>query len=135
MGLAIDTSALIALERSEDPSLFESISPHEEIILPAVVWAEALVGVRLAKDASRASKRRARLEAVREVAGIEPFGALTAEHYADIFAELSAAGQKIPQNDLAVAATARSLGFGVLVGPEDEAHFRKIPHLRVLTLR
>lgn len=135
MGLAVDTSALIAWERAENPSVFQSISPDEEIILPAVVWAEALVGVRLAKDASRANKRRARLEAVREIAGIEPFGALTAEHYADIFSELSAAGQKIPQNDLAVAATARSLGFGVLVGPEDETHFRKIPHLRVESLR
>lgn len=105
------------------------------MVLPAVVWAEALIGVRLAKDASRASQRRARLEAVREIAGIENFGPLTAEHYADIFAELSASGQKIPQNDLAVAATARSLGFGVLVGPEDEAHFRKVPHLRVEPLR
>lgn len=135
MGLAIDTSALIAWERSEDPATFTSVSPEENIILPAVVWAEALVGVRLAKNASRASQRRARLEAVRSVAGIEPFGPLTAEHYADIFAELSSNGLKIPQNDLAVAATARSLGFGVLVGPDDENHFRKIPNLRVEILR
>ena len=32
----------------------------------------------------------------------------------------------IPQNDIAVAATARELGFGVLVGPRDEVHFRRV---------
>jgi predicted nucleic acid-binding protein len=50
---------------------------------------------------------------------------------ADLFAELSQAGTMIPQNDLAVAATARTLGFGVLVGPNDEAHFRKVRGLMV----
>lgn len=60
-----------------------------------------------------------------------------AEHYADIFAELSEAGTMIPQNDLTVAATARTLGFGVLVGPKDEVHFRKVEGLvvRVLGVR
>lgn len=65
---------------------------------------------------------------------VQPFTADMAEHYADIFAELSEAGTMIPQNDLAVAATARALGFGVLVGPRDEAHFRKVPGLTVRVL-
>ncbi len=52
----------------------------------------------------------ARLEALRRVMGIEPFTAETAEHHADIFAELSQSGTMIPQNDIAVAATARCLG-------------------------
>jgi predicted nucleic acid-binding protein len=37
----------------------------------------------------------------------------------------------IPANDLAVAATALSLGFGVVVGPGDHANFRQVPGLRV----
>jgi predicted nucleic acid-binding protein len=36
----------------------------------------------------------------------------------------------IPSNDLAVAATALHLDFGVLVGPKDERHFRRVPQLR-----
>jgi len=40
----------------------------------------------------------------------------------------------IPQNDIAVAATARTLGFGVLVGPADEAHFRSVAGLEVRVL-
>ena len=37
----------------------------------------------------------------------------------------------IPGNDLMVAATALQLGFGVLVGPQDERHFRAVPKLEV----
>ena len=40
-------------------------------------------------------------------------------------------GHLIPANDLAVAATALHLGFGVVVGQQDEAHFRSVPGLRV----
>lgn len=131
MGLILDTSALVALERSVGTSAPLSLEPAEIYALPAIVWAEALIGVRLAADASRAARRLARLEAIRRVTGIEDFTPLVAEHYADIFTELSKRGQLIPQNDIAVAATARSLGFGVLVGPADESHFRKVPHLDV----
>jgi len=110
------------------------VSPDELIALPAVVWAEALIGVRMADSAIRAAQRRSRLEALRRMMEIQPFTADIAEHYADIYAELAQAGAMIPQNDIAVAATARSLGFGVLVGPKDEIHFRKIIGLDVRVL-
>ena len=110
------------------------LNETEELVIPAIVWAEALAGVRLADSAMRAARRSVFLEKVRRMAGIEPYTAETAEHHADIFAELSARGAMIPQNDIAVAATARSLGFGVLVGPKDEAHFRRIEGLEVRVL-
>lgn len=134
MGLILDTSALVALERAVGTASPSALEPDEAYALPAIVWAEALIGVRLAADASRAARRLARLEAVRKVTGIEDFTPLVAEHYADIFSELSRVGQLIPQNDIAVAATARAIGFGVLVGPVDEAHFRKVPGLDVRVL-
>ena len=137
MGLILDTSALIAWERAQESGLALDLADDEQIAMPAIVWAEALAGVRLADTAQRAARRLARLEALRRVMGIEPFTALTAEHHADIFSELRCAGVMIPQNDLAVAATARELGFGVLVGPKDEVHFRLVPDLvvRVLGVR
>jgi predicted nucleic acid-binding protein len=134
MGLILDTSALVALERAMGSSSPLALEPDETYALPAVVWAEALIGVRLAADASRAARRLARLEAVRKITGIEDFTPLVAEHYADIFSELSRVGRLIPQNDIAVAATARAIGFGVLVGPSDEAHFRQVPGLGVRVL-
>jgi predicted nucleic acid-binding protein len=134
MGLILDTSALVALERAMGSSSPLALESDETYALPAIVWAEALVGVRLAADASRAARRLARLEAVRKVTGIEDFTPLVAEHYADIFSELSRVGRLIPQNDIAVAATARAIGFGVLVGPSDEVHFRQVPGLDVRVL-
>lgn len=134
MGLILDTSALIALERSKSGISEVTLDPEETYVLPAVVWAEALIGVRMAADASRAARRLTRLEAIRRITGIEDFTDQVAEHYADIFSELSREGTLIPQNDIAVAATARRFNFGVLVGPQDEAHFRRVSSLTVHVL-
>jgi predicted nucleic acid-binding protein len=134
MGLILDTSALVAWERAQNDGQALTLDDDEELVMPAVVWAEALAGVRLADSAARAARRMARLEALRRIMGIEPFTAETAEHHADIFAELTQSRTMIPQNDIAVAATARCLGCGVLVGPRDEAHFRRIAGLEVRVL-
>ncbi len=134
MGLILDTSALVAWERAQNDGRTLALDDSEELVMPAVVWAEALAGVRLADSVARATRRMARLEALRRVIGVEPFTAETAEHHADIFAELTQSGTMIPQNDIAVAATARCLGCGVLVGPRDEAHFRRIDGLEVRLL-
>lgn len=132
MGLVIDTSALVALERGgEDwPQLLASIG-SEEAAVPAIVYAELLVGVALAGSARRAAVRREKIESLIAVVGIVEFGAGIAARWAELFALLSRRGEMIPANDLAVAATALYLGYGVLVGQADEAHFRRIPDLRV----
>jgi len=62
------------------------------------------------------------------------FEAAIAVRWAEIFAALHRRGQAIPANDLAVAATALHLGFGVLVGPSGEDHFRRVDGLRVVVL-
>lgn len=134
MGLILDTSALVAWERAQAAGLRVDLSADERIVIPAVVWAEALIGVRMSATPQQAARRRARLEAMRLVTPIQPFTEDIAEHYADIFYELNAAGTPIPQNDIAVAATARAIGFGVLVGPSDESHFRRVHALRVVAL-
>ena len=135
MGLVIDTSALVEIERLRSGDLRFDLPLNEAVIIPAVVWAEALVGVRLADSATRAARRRSRLEALRLVCSIEPFTAEIAEDYADIFAELMKRGSMIPQNDIAVAATARAAGFAVLCGSRDEKHFRAVKQLKVVVLR
>jgi predicted nucleic acid-binding protein len=135
MGLILDTSALVTLERS--PELWDSdqIPENEPIGIPAIVWAEALCGVRLAGSAIKAARRLARLDAIRRLTGIEPFTPQIAEHYADIFSELHRQGNLIPQNDIQVAATARSKDWGVLVGANDEQHFRRVNPLKVTALK
>jgi len=135
MGLILDTSALVYWKRAQVAGSQIDQSPDELISIPAIVWVEALIGVRLAATPQHAAQRRARLEALRSVTQIQPFTPDIAEHYADIYSELSAAGNLIPQNDIAVAATARAIDFGVLVGVQDEQHFRRVSGLRVQVLK
>jgi len=128
----IDTSASVALERAgEDWQQALGSLAGEAVALPAIVYAELLVGVALADSEKRATARRAKIDALVDIAGIVDFDADVAAQWAELFALLRQRKQTIPANDLAVAATARHLGFGVLVGPADEAHFRQIPGLRV----
>jgi predicted nucleic acid-binding protein len=135
-GFVIDTSALVAVER--EPGSWEDAlqeAGDAPAVIPAIVYAELLAGVRLADSPVRAARRRAKIDALIAQVPIVDFGAEIAERWAELFATLSRSGSLIPANDLAVAATAVHLGFDVLAGPQDEAHFRCIPGLRVLTLR
>jgi predicted nucleic acid-binding protein len=93
-----------------------------------------LAGVRLAKGRRRAAQRQAKVDALLAVVPVVDFDPEIASVWADLFAALERRGAHIPANDLAVAATATHLGFGVLVGPDDEEHFRRIPNLRVVPL-
>ena len=131
MGLVIDTSALIALERSaEVPSeLLE-----ECLTLPAVVWAEAMVGVHRAATPEIGLRRHRRLENLRECFDFCDFDRVIAECYAELVAILTRKGQMIPQNDIAVAATALCLKHKLLVGSSDEKHFRTVPRLEIVVL-
>lgn len=135
MGILIDTSALVAVERG-GADLQEALAElgDEPAAIAAIVYAELLSGVRLADSTERAAERRAKIDALIARVPVVEFGPGAAEHWAEIFATLHRAGTLIPANDLAVAATARELGFGVLVGPSDEAHFRRVPGLRVESL-
>ncbi len=136
MGLVIDTSALVAIERAgHDWQVALGPLGEQEVVVPAIVCAELLVGVRLADSRARVSARQAKMDALLARLPIVDFTRETADRWADLFAALSRAGTMIPANDLAVAATAVQLGFGVLVGPRDERHFRRVPGLRCEPLR
>jgi predicted nucleic acid-binding protein len=108
---------------------------EEAVALPAIVYGEMLVGVQLAPTRAQATRRRAKIAALVAAVPLLDFSGSTAEHWAELFAGMSRRGELIPANDLAVAATALQLGFGVLVGPLGEQHFRRVPGLRVETLR
>ena len=143
MGIVIDTSALVAAERQGE----SGVASHskgwnrllgrlagEAAVLPAAVYGELLVGVQLADSPKRAAARRARIDTLAVRVPIVDFDASIAEEWARLFAQLSRSGRLIPANDLSVAATARHLGFPVLVGPSDERHFRAVDGLSVEVL-
>jgi len=136
VGLVIDTSALVALDRAgKDWADALGELGDEPAVVPAIVYAELLVGVHLADTPARAANRRARVDTFVAYCPIVDFVPAIGEKWAELFADLSRRGQLIPSNDLTVAATALYLGFGVLVGPRDEAHYRRVPGLRCERLR
>jgi predicted nucleic acid-binding protein len=141
VGLVVDTSALVAIERSRTSSdALESWRPllarvgTTPIVLPSIVYAELLVGVALADTDERARARQTRVDALADRLQVADFDAGCARVWARLFAEQSLKGQRVPSNDLAVAATAIHLGFGVLVGPTDERHFRAVEGLEVVVM-
>jgi predicted nucleic acid-binding protein len=135
LGLLIDTSALVEVERAghDEPDPFTSLG-DEPAGLPAIVYAELLAGVLLAESPRRAADRRARVEALAMHLPTVDFGVSAARRWAEIFAHLHGIGHMIPANDLIVAASAIDLGFGVLVGPRGKRHFSRVPGLRVEVL-
>jgi tRNA(fMet)-specific endonuclease VapC len=132
VGLLIDTSALVAVERGAE-EVREAL--HEEVLaLPAIVLAELLVGVRMADSPERAAERQRKIDALVHRLAVVPFDRFVTDRWAELFVVLREKGSAIPSNDLCVAATALHLDFGVLVGPGDESHFRRVPGLRVEVL-
>lgn len=77
---------------------------------------------------------RARIDALVARVPIVDFGSDLASRWAQLCAAPQRSGTPVPSNDLMVAATALHIEFGVLVGPSDQGHFRRIPRLRVETL-
>ncbi len=132
MGVVVDTSALIAFERA-DAGFDRLLDEHggEVVALPAIVLAELLAGARLVGSGEEAVRARSSIEHLLARIPLVDFGREIAERWAELVVELRRRGEVIPANDLQVAATAVHLGFGVLVGDRDEAHFRRIAGLRV----
>jgi predicted nucleic acid-binding protein len=136
LGLVVDTSALVALERAG--AAWEKAVPadagEQKVVLPSIVYAELMSGLHLADTPERGAERRAKIDALTDRVPVVDLGHDIAGRWARLFARLSRSGELIPSNDLIVAATALQLGFGVLVGPADEHHFRKVSELEVLLL-
>jgi predicted nucleic acid-binding protein len=141
VGVVIDTSALVAAERTRaaisspnDSTAVLGQTETEDAVIPAIVYAELLVGVHLADGQARAARRRARIDALTSRFPVVPFDSAIAGVWAELVATLTRQGSLLPASDLAVAATALHLGFSVLVGPDDEKHFRRVDGLDVKVL-
>ena len=134
MGLVADTSAVVAIERGGELECAIAEVGGEPVVLPAIVYAELLAGVALTRDPALAAARRAKVATVATAFPLVEFGRPFAERWAEIVGSLRRRGESMPSNDAQVAATALGLGFGVLVGPAGEAHFRRVPGLDVKVL-
>ena len=134
MGIALDTSVLVELERRGEELIGAVSEDADQVFVPALVIAELWIGVELADSAERRTSRVRKIESLLRRAAPLPFTEDVAPTYARIYAALRRAGTPIPSNDLAIAASVLHFGHEILVGSRDEEHFRRIPGLTVNVL-
>ena len=136
MGLALDSSVLIAAERAAKPIselLAELEETHNEtdIIISAVSISELEHGLHRAVTPEQNQRRRDYLETIYAAIPIQPFTKEMGQLAGKIDAEARRASNVIPFSDLLIGVTA--LHFGYAIGTRNERHFKMIPDLKVIS--
>jgi predicted nucleic acid-binding protein len=130
MGPVIDSSVFIAIERGR-LRLEDAMRGYEaeELTLAAITASELLHGVQRADSADRRQRRLEFVETILTSFAVLPFDLSAARIYAEVGAQLAAAGRTIGPHDLFIASVAISTGREVLT--RDQRSFPFVPGLRV----
>jgi len=130
MGLLIDSSVLIGLER-KGKELADRIQgrEEEEFFLSVVSASELLYGVHRAKDAKVRAKRLAFVEGLLAAFPILDIDLATARSHAQLWSDLSRRGEMIGPHDAWLAATC--LAHGLRLATRNLREFRRVPGLDV----
>lgn len=131
MGILIDSTALIAVERASG-ELGELLAPFadEPVAIATATAAELLHGVLRANTEQRRSQRERFVEEVLRVVPVLPFDLEAARIYARLWVDLQAAGAGIGVFDLMIAATALRHDCRLLT--HNVRHFKRCEGLEVL---
>lgn len=131
MGILIDTSVLIAIERGQlDLDSLLAKQAEEDIALAAVTASELLHGVHRAGKAAHRARREAFVEHLLARLTVIPFDLVVARIHARIWARLAAKGVTVGAHDLLIAPTALASDFRVAT--RDERSFSRIPGLSIV---
>ena len=130
MGLLIDTSVLVEIERSglEMPAALTDWQ-SEDCYISCVTASEMLHGVHRAGDAGIRLRREAFVETVLATLPVVEIDLATARTHALIWADLAARGCVIGPHDLWLAAGCLTLGLGILT--RNTREFARVSGLRV----
>ena len=130
MALLIDADLLIDLERNRGSAPLRSFPGEEELAISVITVSELLHGVYRAAGSVR-SRRRAFVERVLAEFEAIPITTVVARAHAEIWAELSSAGNLIGAHDLWIAAT--GLAYDLGIATRNVADFERVHGLRVVT--
>lgn len=131
MGLLIDSSVLIAVERGRlDLARLLPAAGSEEVAVSAVTASELLHGVHRASDSLRRLRRERFVEAILAGLLVLPFDLAAARVHASLAADLARAGTPVGAHDLQIAATAIAVGYRIATS--DGRSFPRIPGVEVL---
>lgn len=130
MAQLIDSSVFITLER-RDLTIDDltSIGAEEPFAMSSVSASELLVGVHLAASSRRKARRQAFVEHILRNIPVLPFDLAAARTRARVWARLTVDGTPISRDDLMIAATALTYGYGVLT--DNVRDFVRVPGLVV----
>jgi tRNA(fMet)-specific endonuclease VapC len=137
MGLVLDSSVLIAVEREARPvsqllSAFESSYAETEFLLSAITLMELEHGWHRANTPAAADRRRRYLDEVFAVIPVESFTREMGVLAVAVDAGLKKSGVVIATADLLIGATA--LYHGYAVATRNARHFGRVPDLKVVSL-
>lgn len=131
MGLALDTSVLIAAERGriDLAALLSAESPNVRALLPALAASELLHGLERASPRHKPA-RLVFIEMVFANSAVLSFDFECARVHARIWAQLESKGARIGPHDLIIAATA--LAHGHRIATLNVSEFSRIDDLTVV---
>ncbi len=118
--LALDTSVVVKHLRQRDAAVMAELAAAEELYVPLTTLGELQYGVKRSGDDPRAVAQLN--EFMREAVLVLPDEA-TAKSYAALKSFLADKGRLIPENDLWIAATAKSHDLTLFC---DDAHFNEL---------
>lgn len=121
----LDSSACIPILRNR--AGLDTLPDPARTGIPIIVAAELWTGVE--KNRSTHPQHAARLQAFLNLFVIPEFGMDAVLHYADIRADLDAAGESIGPLDLLIAAQVRSMKATLITG--NAAEFKRVKGLKV----
>jgi len=126
VGVLIDTSVLIAIERGELDLDTVVADPQEPLALSAVTAHELLRGVARLPAGVRRARSERWLETLLSAVPVIEYDLDVARVHAALWAEMSASGTSLGEHDQMIAATAISLGYDLLTR---DAAFDAVPDL------
>lgn len=123
----LDTNAYSAFRRGDERAT-RPVLGAEEIHLPLIVMAELLAGFAAGLRKEHNRDHLTRFMASPAVFLMQP-DEKTAQHYAEVYADLRRRGTPIPTNDLWIAALARQHRLPLL---SFDLHFASVPGITLL---
>lgn len=121
----LDTSACVPILQNK--AELSDLPPPAKTGIPIIVAAELWTGVK--KNLSTHPQQAGRLQAFLDLFPIPEFDLSAALHYAEIRADLEAAGTLIGPLDLLIAAQVRSIGATLVTGNPGE--FKRVKGLKI----
>ncbi len=132
MGTLIDSSVLIAAERSAIDIEGLLASADDAVGIAAITASELLHGIHRAATPAQRQRRESFVERILAALPVLPFDLVTARIHASLWAGLAAKGTNVGLHDLLIGATA--IGVGYRVTTRDRRSFARIPGLKVVLL-